>query len=135
MGDNFDYNGTKITVLKEARFEQSLEACNRIQSSLIDLRNVNISKFSNVFNSFAGKFSNRYYRVKSSIVNLTENNCFGLIKFKLETQNVNKIVYEICSNNDYFNNTFPSICQSSINENELTKAIINIIKSCPINAK
>ena len=63
--------------------------------------------------------------MKSLGDNLTGEQCYGLIRYKLETKNVNDLVYEICTNNDYFNNTFPSICQSSINENEVATAVIN----------
>ena len=119
----FHYNGSEITVLEEeSTYKDSLLICKNLNSTLINLRNVNISMFSNKFHEHTQNSLSDLFRVKSL---RTEKQCYGLVNYKLETLDVNNLVYDICSDNDYFNNTFPSICQSSINENELTTAIIN----------
>ena len=119
----FHYNGTEITVLEEeSTYKDSLTLCKNLNSELINLRNVNISKFFKKLHEHTPKSLINLFRVKSL---RTEKQCYGLVKYELEILDVNRLVFDVCSDNDYFNNTFPSICQSSINENELTTAIIN----------
>ena len=125
-GIKFHYNGTEIIVLEEeSTYKDSLIICKNLDSELINLRNVSISKFFKKFQEHTPKSLSDFFRVKSLKYNLTQNNCFGLIRNEVKAKNVNKLVYEICSDSDYFNNTFPSICQSSTFENELTTAITN----------
>ena len=129
---SFYYNGTKVYVLKnESTFTQSIKACKKLQAQLIDLRK-DYSKFLTKFNAFFINSTKSVYRVRSFKGNLTEKQCYGLVKYRFTAKNVNKVAYEVCSDNDYFNNSYPSICQSSINENELTTAVItNTLSSEP----
>ena len=120
---HFKYDKSKFTIVQEkTTYQNALIYCKRLNSNLLNLKDVDIEGFSKIFNEAVAKSSRLVFRVTSLTDKLNDEECFGLIFEKLSEEDLIDQIIEVCSSDSIFYRNYSTVCQTDL----LTTTTVNL---------
>ena len=120
---HFKYDKSKFTLVeKKSTYQNAIVYCKSLNSNILNLKDVDIERFSKFYNEAVEKSSRRVFRVKSLTEKLNVEQCFGLINGKLTKEDLRDQIIEVCSSDSTFYENYSTVCHAELP----TTTIVNL---------